>query len=80
MAKRKTQDPPPDPFAERYPNVAGWALDGWIELGPTDWTRSFIRVMDIGGMVWEGADHYPSVHEALLAADEAIAEWLDENG
>ena len=32
-------------FEARYPNVAGWVLDGWIELGPTDWSGSFIRVM-----------------------------------
>lgn len=79
MAKRKKPDPPPDPFALLYPNVAGWALDGWIELGPTDWSRSFIRVMDIGGTVWEGADRYPTVHAAMLAADAAIAAWLGEN-
>ncbi len=41
---------------------------------------SFIRVMDIGGMVWEGKASYPSVHAALLAADEAIAKWDEENG
>ena len=79
MAKRK-QSETPDPFAAAYPNVAGWALDGWIELGPAEWTRSFIRVMDIGGMVWEGKASYPSVHAALLAADEAIAKWHEENG
>ena len=80
MAKNKTRETTPDPFSQLYPNVAGWALDGWVEIGPTDWTKSFIRVMDIGGTVWEGKRTYSSVHEALLAADAAIAAYIEVNG
>jgi hypothetical protein len=80
VAKKKTPVPkPPDPFAALYPNVAQWVQDGWIELGRDDMRRSFIRVLDIGGLVWEG-DDFPTVHAALQAADRAVAEWLAENG
>ena len=61
---------------DRFPLVAAWVSSGWIELGPTDWTRSFIRVMDEGGTVWEGAEAYPSMEAAFAEAEAAIdAHW-----
>jgi hypothetical protein len=80
MAKRKTAEPPPDPFAALYPHVAAWVQDGWVEIGRDDSSRSFVRVLDIGGMIWEGDTKYPTVHAALQSLDAAIAEWLAENG
>lgn len=80
MAKRNKPGPPADPFAALYPNVAGWVQDGWVEVGRDDFSRSFVRVLDIGGLIWEGRADYPTVHAALLAADAAIADWLGENG
>ena len=80
MAKRKKPGSSPDPFAALYPNVAAWVQDGWVEIGRDDCNMSFVRVLDIGGLVWEGEDSYPTVHDALLAADAAIADWLEENG
>ena len=80
MAKQKQPAvPPPDPFAALYPQVARWVEDGWIELGVDDSNSSFIRVLDVGGLVWEGAASYPTVHEAMIAADAALAEWFAEN-
>jgi len=70
---------PPDPFTALYPNIAAWVQDGWVEIGQTDWSRSFVRAMDIGGMVWEGEESYPNPHEAPRALDAGIAEWLAEN-
>ena len=67
-------------FEERYPNVAGWARDGWIELGRDEYSRSFIRILDIGGMIWEGKEKYETVDEALAEAEAAIAAWLEGNG
>ena len=67
-------------FEERYPNIATWVQDGWIELGRDDYSRSFVRVLDIGGMVWEGEERYETVDEALAEAEAAIAAWLGENG
>lgn len=71
---------PPDPFAALYPNVAAWVQDGWVEIGRDDVSRSFVRVLDIGGLIWEGKIRYLTVHAALLAADAAIVSWREENG
>ena len=40
-------------FEERYPNIAAWVQDGWIEIGHDSNSGSFIRVLDEGGLVWE---------------------------
>lgn len=68
-----------DPFEEAYPNIAEWMDRGWIEFGYDDFSSSFIRVLDIGGMIWEGKENYETVDEALAEADKAIAKWFDEN-
>jgi hypothetical protein len=68
-----------DPFAALYPHIAAWVQDGWIEIGRDDCRRSFVRALSIGGLVWEGAASYPSVHDAMLALDAGIAAWLKEN-
>ena len=59
-------------FDERFPNLAAWVQDGWIELGRDDFSHSFIRVLDIGGLVWEGEDEYESVDAALADAEAAL--------
>jgi hypothetical protein len=76
------QQPVPEPgsFTECYPNIAAWVQDGWIEIGRDDYSRSFVRALDIGGMVWEGADEYASLEEALRALEAGIAAWLEEMG
>jgi hypothetical protein len=43
-----------DTFAEKYPNIAGWIKDGWIEIGRDGHSTSIIRALDEGGLVWEG--------------------------
>jgi hypothetical protein len=68
------------PFDEQYPNIARWVQDGWIELGQDEHSRSFIRVLDEGGMIWEGKKSYPNVAEALADADTAIGRWVEELG
>lgn len=78
--KRRQREPAPDSFDARYPNIAAWVQDGWIEIGRDDFSRSFVRALDIGGMIWEGAETYSSLDEALHALDAGIAAWLDENG
>lgn len=80
MPRRKHAIPPADSFEARYPHIAGWVRDGWVEIGYTDYTRSFVRALDEGGMVWEGAHRYASLDLALTALDAGIAAWLRENG
>lgn len=49
-------------FDQRYPHIAAWVLgDGWIEIGRDDYSRSLVRALDAGGMVWEGKNAYVSV-------------------
>ena len=68
-----------DPFAELYPNIAEWVLDGWVEIGSDEFSSSMVRALDIGGMIWEGESSYPSLHEALKDLDAGIEEYLEEN-
>jgi hypothetical protein len=65
---------------DTYPNVAAWVIGGgWIEIGQDDYSRSFIRVLDAGGMIWEGKTRYSSLDAALQDADRALAH-LEETG
>ena len=67
-------------FDECYTNIIWWSQDrGWIELGQDQYRRSLIRVLDIGGMLWEGKVEYDTTAAALDAADSFIAQWRKEN-
>ena len=68
-------------FEKSYPNIAYWVdAFGWIEIGADEYSSSFIRVLDEGGMVWESEDHYDSLDLALQATETAIGEWFEERG
>jgi hypothetical protein len=43
---------------KKYPNIAKWVELGWIEVGDSsDWAKgSFVRTLNIGGMIFEGQD------------------------
>lgn len=42
-------------FERAYPAIAKWVKDyGWVEIGYDEYNNSFIRAIDIGGLVWEG--------------------------
>ena len=69
----------PDEFSAKYPNIAAWIRDGVVEIGRDGFTTSRIRVMDEGGMVWEGGTRHKSMDAILREADEAIAKWTGEN-
>jgi hypothetical protein len=85
-ALRETEDMP-DPASQHshiledtYPYVAAWVDGGgWIEIGQDDYSRSFIRILDTGGMVWEGKTKYPSLDAAIQDAEMALAR-LEETG
>ena len=67
------------PFQKSYPNLAHWAETfGWVEIGQDDFSTSFIRILDIGGMIWESNDHYNTVDTALRDAEAAISRWIQE--
>lgn len=67
-------------FDEQYPNIAWWVQEGWIEIGQDEYSQSFIRVLDAGGLVWESQTTHTTVADALAEADAAIEQYADENG
>lgn len=68
-------------FGQVYPHLSAWILDGrgWIELGQDDFSRSMVRILDIGGLIWESDEHFATVAAALAAAELALAQWFAEN-
>ena len=59
---------------EQYPTLAAWILSGagWIELGQDEYSRSLVRILDIGGLLWESAQDYSTLADALADAEEAL--------
>jgi len=75
----KTRKAEPDDFTQKYPNIAGWIKDGWIEIGRDGHSTSIIRVLDEGGLVWEGGTRHKSLDKILQEAEDAIADWTGNN-
>jgi hypothetical protein len=51
---------------------------GWIEIGQDDDSQSFVRGLDMGGMVWKGKPKYKTVDAALDDLDAALEKIIDE--
>jgi len=66
----------PDNFAKTYPNIAGWIQDGWIEIGRDGESASMIRILDRGGLVWEGGTRHKSIDGMLAEAEEELKDWM----
>jgi len=82
QAAEMAHDAPPDePRLEHtYPHIAAWVDGGgWIELGQNEYSRSFVRILDIGGMLWEGTTRYRSLDALFQATEEALIH-LEETG
>ncbi|MFL5253178.1 MAG: SWIM zinc finger domain-containing protein [Rhodopila sp.] len=75
----RTQKAEPDDFTQKYPNIAAWIKDGWIEIGRNGYSTSRIRVLDEGGLIWEGGTRHKSMDRILQEAEDAIADWLKNN-
>ena len=68
-----------DAFSAAYPNLARWVtLQGWIEVGNDRMSPSLVRVLDEGGMIWQGGDGNESVDEVLRLADAAVERLVRE--
>ena len=68
-------------FSSTYPNIAAWTESyGWIEIGQDDFSQSFVRALDVGGMVWEGKPKYKSVDAALDELEAALEKIIEEIG
>ncbi|HEY3376405.1 MAG TPA: helix-turn-helix domain-containing protein [Armatimonadota bacterium] len=63
-------------FEERYPTVAAWVTtQGWIELGSDDNSRSMVRALDEGGMVWEGKNRYATLDALFTDLENHLIAW-----
>ena len=63
-------------FKKHFPHLEEWVnTRGWVELGSDEYSNSWVRILDIGGMVWEdeGSD---SLEEALKAAENWLAKEM----
>jgi len=68
-------------FSSTYPNIAAWTESyGWIEIGQDNYSQSFVRALDTGGMVWEGKPKYKSVDAALDDLEAALEKIIEEIG
>lgn len=67
---------------DKYPFLSRWVAEfGTVEIGHCHQTRSFIRVLDEGGMVWKGRRNYRTLDAALVDAEAGVARWMkDELG
>jgi hypothetical protein len=64
-----------------YPTIVRWVQEyGWIEIGQDEMSRSFIRALDDGGMVWEGRKSYPTLDAALQDLEVELIAWMQEQG
>jgi hypothetical protein len=77
-AGRRLKPSPPGSFAAKYPKLAEWITNGgWIEIGYNDgFSPSYARVLEGGGMIWEGemAD-FDSVDDVLEAMEAAVRDF-----
>ena len=63
-------------FEKYFPNLDNWVnTRGWIELGSDEESSSWVRILDMGGMVWEDTNS-TSLDEALKVADDWLAKEM----
>jgi hypothetical protein len=65
----------------KYPNLWRWVAEyGTLEVGHCYMTKSFIRALDAGGLVWKGKAKYPSLEAAMTDAEAGIARFMEQPG
>jgi hypothetical protein len=81
MALEKTKNKISAPLTLR-PYLWRWVTEfGTVEIGHCHQTRSFVRVLDEGGLVWKGRRSYSSLDAALADAEAGVSRWMkDELG
>ncbi len=52
----------------QYPTLVEWILSdaGWIELGWNEYSDPFVRIFDIGGLLWESERDCETLAAALV--------------
>ena len=66
-------------FEHMYPNIARWVQSyGWIEMGADHDSRSLVRALDEGGMVWESKEDDMTLDEMLQTLEAFLAQRIQE--
>jgi hypothetical protein len=79
--KRSQQEMPQGAsgFEQMYPNIARWVQSyGWIEMGADHYSRSLVRALDEGGMVWESKEDDTTLDATLDALESFLAQRMKE--
>ncbi len=65
--------------SEKHPGMARWLVaHGTIEFGYCPNTRSAVRVLDEGGLVWQGRRNYRSFAAVLADCEANVSRLLRE--
>ncbi len=67
-------------FEGTYPNITRWLTHGWIEMGEVEYSESFIRALDEGGMVWESEGSYKTIDQALNDLEAGLEAIIEDFG
>jgi hypothetical protein len=66
-------------FDVSFPNITLWVQEcGIVEIGYDPNTDSFIRVLDEGGMVWNGKSRYENLDDAFQDLEMGLGQILVE--
>jgi hypothetical protein len=66
-------------FERTYPHIARWVQSyGWIEMGADHYSRSLVRALDEGGMVWESKEDDTTLDKVLQTLDAFLAQRIQE--
>lgn len=77
----KNDDKGLSPFQTYFPNIDHWCNAwGWIEIGQDDYSRSLVRALDHGGMIWESKRNHKTVGQALEALEKFLDQVNEKNG
>jgi len=75
----KPNPKPSPPLSASCPHLCRWVAEfGTLEIGYCHETRSFIRALDEGGMVWKGRRNYRTLDAAMADAEVGVARWMKE--
>ncbi len=67
-------------FVNTFPNITRWVTEqGWIEIGQDENSKSLVRAIDPGGLVWESSEKQTSIDDALYALENYLEKWFEEN-
>jgi hypothetical protein len=81
VRKRSQQEMPQGAtgFERTYPHIARWVQSyGWIEMGADHYSRSLVRALDEGGMVWESQEDDTTLDALLQTLDVFLAQRMQE--